>query len=449
MTTSNSPHDHADADCESKFETGVTSPLYLTDAIPGINGSIKDRPEDFLVEEIPLYRPSGSGEHIYLFVEKQGLTTLQLRDAIARHFRVDRRAIGHAGLKDKQAVTRQVISVHAPGRKPEDFPSFVHDRARVLWVDLHDNKLQRGHLAGNRFSIKVRGVDPMGVRHAKQALDLLARVGVPNRFGEQRFGYLMNNHLVGRALILGDYRRALDLILSPKVGAPKGSVDARAAYARADYQSAFELMPKVFKLERNALRSLSKGDGPDRAIRAIDQTAAGFFISSFQSAIFNAVLNDRVRSGTLDTLEAGDLAFVLKSRASFEVTDSELKEGAEALQSRLQSFELSPSGPMWGTTMPRAGGEVGEREWSALAQAGVGPKDIELCEQRDGLPMIGGDRRPLRIPLIDPEVEGGIDEHGAYIRCAFELPRGSFATTVMDEIMKIPSKQGVENGDGS
>lgn len=433
----------------SEFETGVTSPLYLTHEIPGTGGSIKNRPEDFLVDEIPLYKPSGSGEHVYLFVEKQGLTTLQLRDAIAHHFRVDRRAVGHAGLKDKHAVTRQVISVHTPGRNPEDFPSFQHDRARVLWVDLHENKLQRGHLAGNRFSIKVRGVDPMGVRHAKQSLDLLARIGVPNRFGEQRFGYLMNNHLVGRALILGDHQQALDLILSPKSGAPKGSIDARDAYARGDFESAYGEMPKVFKLERNALRSLSKGEGPERAIRAIDQTAAGFFISSFQSAVFNAILNDRVRSGTLDTLQAGDLAFVLKSRASFEVTRAELDEGGEELQSRLHSFELSPSGPMWGTTMARAGGEVGEREHSALAQAGVTPKDMELCEQRDGLPMIGGDRRPLRIPLLDPEVEGGMDEHGAYIRCAFELPRGSFATTVMDEIMKITSKQGVENGDGS
>ncbi len=99
--------------------------------------------------------------------------------------------------------------------------------------------------------------------------------------------------------------------------------------------------------------------------------------------------------------------------------------------------------------MPRAGGEVGERELGALAQADVSPKDMELCEQRDGLPMIGGDRRPLRIPVIDPEVEGGIDEHGSYIRCAFELPRGSFATTVMDEVMKTSTTQGVENGDGS
>jgi tRNA(Glu) U13 pseudouridine synthase TruD len=73
---------------------------------------------------------------------------------------------------------------------------------------------------------------------------------------------------------------------------------------------------------------------------------------------------------------------------------------------------------------------------------------MELCEQRDRLPMIGGDRRPLRIPVIDHEVEGGIDEHGAYIRCAFELPRGSFATTVMDEVMKTPALVG-EGSDGS
>jgi len=431
------------------FVCGVESPLYLTQDFPGIGGEIKQRPEDFLVEEIPLYPPSGEGEHIYLFIEKQGLTTLQLRDAVARHFKVDRRAVGHAGLKDKKAITRQVISVHTPGKTPEEFPSFQHDRARLLWVDLHDNKLQRGHLAGNRFSIKVRNVDPLKVRDTKQALDMLARFGVPNRFGEQRFGYLMNNHLVGRAIILGDHKLALDLILSPKAGAPKGSVDAREAYANGEYAQAAEQMPKVFKLERNALKALGRGDAPEKAIRAIDQTAAGFFISSFQSAVFNSVLNDRVRAGTVNKFELGDLAFVHKNRASFEVTQNELEKDTESLQTRLDRFEIAPSGPMWGTTMPRAGGEVDERELLALAQADVGPKDMVLCEQRDGLPMIGGDRRPLRIPLIDPEVEGGLDEHGAYIRCAFELPRGSFATTVMDEIMKISSQQGVENGDGS
>ncbi|MBL4697671.1 MAG: tRNA pseudouridine(13) synthase TruD, partial [Phycisphaerales bacterium] len=214
----------------SDFTTGADAPRYLTHEIPGIGGQLKARPQDFLVEEIPLYNPSGEGEHIFLFVEKQELTTLQLRDAISRHFKVKRKAIGHAGLKDKQAITRQVISIHTPGKTPEDFPSFVHDRARVMWVDVHDNQLKRGHLKGNRFSIKVRGVDPLQVRHAKAALDMLSEHGCPNRFGDQRFGFLMNNHLVGRAMILGDAQAAVDLILSPKKGAPKGSADARQAF---------------------------------------------------------------------------------------------------------------------------------------------------------------------------------------------------------------------------
>lgn len=431
------------------FSTGVTSPLYLTHEVAGIGGEIKQRPEDFLVEEIPLYTPSGEGEHIYMLVEKQGLSTLQLRDAIAHHFKVHRKSIGHAGLKDKHAVTRQVISVHAPGKVPEDFPSFQHDRARVLWVDLHHNKLQRGHLAGNRFSIKVRGVDPMSVRNAKRSLDMLKRVGVPNRFGVQRFGYLMNNHLVGRALIMGDFGQALELILAPHPNAPKGSINAREAYARGDFQSAAELMPKVFKVERYALLALARGEPPERAIRAIDPTAAGFFVSSFQSAVFNGVLNERVRSGTLDRLLGGDLAFVLKSRSTFLVSPEEASEAPEDLVSRMERFEISPSGPMWGTTMPRAGGDVGQLELDALAQAGVVTKDMELCEQRSDYPMIGGDRRPLRIPVIDPEVEGGIDEHGAYVRCAFELPRGSFATTVMDEVMKTELLLDLEGADGS
>ena len=117
-------------------------------------------------------------------------------------------------------------------------------------------------------------------------------------------------------------------------------------------------------------------------------------------------------------------------------------------QDRLANGEICASGPMWGTTMLRASGNIDQIELQALANTGVSTKDLQSCESRDRLPMIGGDRRPLRIPVIDPEIEGGVDEHGAYIRCAFELPRGSFATTVMDEIMKVdadPIGDGQEN----
>ena len=421
------------------FTTGSMTPRYLTNAIAGIGGTLKARPEDFLVEEIPLYNPSGDGEHLFLLVEKRGMTTLQLRDALSKHFKVKRQGIGHAGLKDKQAITRQVISIHIPGKTPEDFPSFVHEHASVLWVDLHDNKLKRGHLKGNRFSIKVRDVDPLTVRQAKASLDLLAKHGVPNRFGEQRFGTLKNNHLVGRALILGDAQGVLDLLLSPNPHAPANSNDARQAYADGRFRNGFELMPKVFKVERNLLRALSNDHPPAKALKAIDPTAAGFFISAFQSAVFNQVLDTRIELGTMDQLTPGDLAFVMKNRSVFAVSESELEASGSSFRDRIAGFELSPSGPMWGTSMDRSGGQTDEIECQALEQAGITPENLESCADTTTYPMMGGERRPMRIPVIDPGVEGGVDEYGPYIRCSFELPRGAFATTVMDEVMKSAS----------
>lgn len=427
----------------SHFDAQVSAPVYLTRAVPGVGGVIKQRDEDFIVDEIPLYEPCGDGEHIYLYVEKKGLSTIQMRDELARHFRVHPRSIGHAGLKDKRAITRQVVSIHTPGKTPENFPSFDHPRIGILWADLHRNKLQRGHLLGNRFSIKIRGVEPTMAVHAQKALAMLARTGVPNRFGVQRFGYLLNNHLVGRAMILGDAPGAIDLLLGLGPVVPELQREARSLFTAGDYAGALEAMPRMFKGERQALGVLARGGDASAALRAIDPTAAGFFISSFQSAVFNAVLNRRVLDGTLDRLLEGDLAFVIKSRAVFPVTSETL--GEADLVERLASFEIAPSGPMWGTTMRRASGEIGRIELGALDQIGVTPADMETCEGRDGYLMIGGDRRPLRIPLIDPEVEGGVDEHGAYVRCAFELPRGSFATTVMDEVMKVPLEE--EPGD--
>jgi len=431
------------------FDAAVAAPVYLTRDIPGTNGTLKNRPEDFQVQEIPLYQPAGTGEHIYMFIEKRGVSTLGLIAILARHFKVNKRSIGHAGLKDKYAITQQVMSVHTPGKTPEDFPLLDHPKLTVQWVDLHTNKLKRGHLAGNRFSIRIRDVDPTAVVHANRALQQLKTQGLPNRFGPQRFGLLQNNHQVGRAIIMGDPQHTIDLLCAPNPLAPKNQHDARDLYAAGNFPAAQEAMPKVFKIERRILGQLANGAKPEAAVAAIDQTAAGFYISAFQSAIFNQILNSRVQAETFAKLLPGDQAFILNSRRLFHVEQSDLDNSdTPNITTQLESGQISPSGPMWGTTMCRAKGEIDTIELQALANTGVSIKDLESCESRDRFPMIGGDRRPLRIPVIDPEVEGGVDEHGAYIRCAFELPRGSFATTVMDEIMKVEadlSEGGQEN----
>ncbi len=423
--------------------THVVAPRYLTQDVRGIGGVLKQFPEDFLVDEIPLYQPSGEGEHIYVCAEKRGMSTVEMIGVLARHFGVNRRQIGHAGLKDKHAITRQIVSIHAPGRSPEDFPMLEHPSVRIRWADLHTNKLKRGHLAGNRFSIRVRGVEPQRVREAQQSLGVLERTGVPNRIGIQRFGYLRNNHAVGRAIIMGDAEGALALILGPNERSPGAQVASREHYAAGDHRAAYEAWPKGYRAERQALHALAAGASHDEALREIDPTAASFFISSFQSAVFNAVLNKRVQAGTLGELLPGDVGFVHKSRATFLVDEPDAASGET--RGRVERFELSPSGPMWGAEMPRGAGETDRAEIGELSRIGVTPADLDRASALS-LEMLEGARRPLRIPVANVDVEGGVDEHGSYVRCAFELPRGSFATTVMDEVMKINPLEAQQGG---
>ena len=108
------------------------------------------------------------------------------------------------------------------------------------------------------------------------------------------------------------------------------------------------------------------------------------------------------------------------------------------MHQRLARIEVSPSGPMWGASMRRASGPAGQLEEQALAQAGVDFGMIERFVKNAGKHnLLEGARRPLRVPVIDPDIEGGVDAHGSYVRVAFELPRGSFATAVMEQIMGL------------
>jgi tRNA pseudouridine13 synthase len=411
----------------------VTPSQYQTAHIPGIGGEIKVRPEDFLVEEIPLYQPSGAGEHLYLFLQKRSLSTFEMLNIVADHFGVSKREIGFAGLKDKQAITRQVVSVHLPGRKFEEIPSFEHEKISVLWADMHANKLRRGHLAGNRFSIRVRGVKPTDVIHAGRILEHLARTGVANRLGRQRFGLLENNHLIGRLMINSDHQAAVRELLGPSALHPEVNREARAAYAEGRYEDAMGLLPRSAFAERTILRLLSRGSSIKRAFFAVDFTILGFYISAFQSAVFNRVADERVQAGTLDTLEPGDLAIKHANHAVFAV-DQSLADDPSTIE-RLRTLEISPSGPMWGADMKRSQGAVDQREVEALKACGVSVEQL-LDFAAKSRNLIAGERRPLRVPVVAPEYEGGMDEHGPYVRCAFELPKGSFATVVMEEIMK-------------
>jgi tRNA pseudouridine13 synthase len=414
-------------------DTHATPRTFVTHDIPPIGGTIKQRPEDFLVDEIPAYEPCGQGEHIYLLVQKRNLSTLELVHILARHFNVPPSDVGYAGLKDKHAITRQVVSIRATGKKIEDFPMIQDERVSVLWSDYHTNKLRPGHLKGNRFSIRIRNVKLPDVLHAKRVLDRLERTGVPNRFASQRFGLLQNNHLIGRAMIVRDFPRVLDELLGPSAAFPSQNAEARALYALGRYAEAIPLYPRTARAETFALRMLARGEKPSKIVYAIDPIVGRFMISAFQSAIFNAVLDERLAVGTFNAILPGDIAFKHDNGSIFAIDDATFAD--PATHERAAKLEISPTGPMWQGRMMRAAGERDAAERRALERLGVTPAHIEDFTKK-APQLIEGSRRPLRVPLIDPDVEGGVDEHGAYVRVAFELPRGCFATAVLPEIMK-------------
>ncbi len=161
-------------------------PPLLTADLPGIGGRIKTAPEDFEVEEIPAYEPSGQGEFLYLWIEKRGMGAEYFTRQVARRLEIPVAEVGTAGMKDRHAVTRQMVSV--PASAEPRLPQLEGDGIRVLRVGRHGNKLKPGHLHGNRFRILIRNIDPDTSARLPALLDRLRQNGLPNFYGSQRFG---------------------------------------------------------------------------------------------------------------------------------------------------------------------------------------------------------------------------------------------------------------------
>jgi tRNA pseudouridine13 synthase len=176
-------------------------PPLLTAGLAGTGGSIKQHPEDFDVEEIPAYDPSGQGEFLYLWVEKRDMGAEFFARQVAKRLGISPREVGTAGLKDRRAVTRQWVSV--PATSPEPVERVEGDGIRLLQVSRHSNKLRPGHLRGNRFNILIRNADPAASERIAPIVDQLRAHGLPNFYGAQRFGRQGETVLLGLDLLRG------------------------------------------------------------------------------------------------------------------------------------------------------------------------------------------------------------------------------------------------------
>jgi tRNA pseudouridine13 synthase len=369
------------------------TPSLLTADLPGIGGKIKTNPEDFEVEEIPAYEPSGVGDFLYLWIEKRDMGAEYFTRQIARRLDLPVGEIGTAGLKDRRAVTRQMVSL--PASVEARLPQLDGDGITVLRVSRHGNKLRPGHLHGNRFRILIRDTER-------------------GRDGEGREGEAP-----------AEPKAAQDMLV-------QGSGSAGASPSRPDAAPILERIrqhglpnfygPQRFGRDGETLQmglALLRSEKMPRPIR--NPFLKKLALSAAQSALYNHALAQRMRDGLLRRVLPGDVMCKIPFGGMFVAAN------LEAEQRRFDAREIVSAGPIFGRKTFAAKDEAAQREQSALSAFAL------TASSFDGFgKLLQGTRRHNLVYLAD--LAAGVEDAG--LRLSFTLPAGSYATVLLREIMK-------------
>ncbi|HRV82825.1 MAG TPA: tRNA pseudouridine(13) synthase TruD, partial [Planctomycetota bacterium] len=381
--------------------------------------SIKTQPDHFRVTELRAAPPSGEGEHLHLWVEKDSLSTDRAVRILGRALGRPAQAFGVCGMKDRHAVTRQWISVQ--GADPARLSELHSTHLRVLEWARDRAKLRRGGHAGNRFEVLLEGLDPARAQDLDAALRILAGQGLPNYFGAQRYGHGAINVALGRALCLGSNQEYLRLYLSARhlgpyereaeLQAVLGSED-KGAWRQAAHgwqQLPREAQALAKQMERRPL-------DVDSLLRTIPKAERRLHAHSLQSALFDLWLEERMQAPQWPAPIEGDCVGFAGQRDTTWVEDPNepLPPGARVL------------GPLFGGSMSVAHGAAHELEQRVLAAAGFQASDFGRGAHGD----LQGARRPMRAEV--GELGATWTPEGCWL--TFQLPPGSYATALLAQL---------------
>lgn len=338
------------------------SELHYLYGKPNAKADLRTQNSDFLVQEILPFAPTGEGEHHLLHIRKDGLNTVEVAKMLSSFAHVHPKEVTYAGQKDKNAVTEQWFGVRIPGKETPDWQKMNSDQLTLLSASRHGKKLRIGALAGNRFTLVLRNVSE--VEDVVARLEKIALLGVPNYFGEQRFGHDGKNIVFGRQMFTG------------------------------------------------------------RKVK--DRKKRSMYLSAVRSNLFNLASSARLAAHGAATL-AGDCVMLAGSKSYFtaEHWDGTLVE-------RLNNKDIQLSAPLWGRGEPLAQTDAAELEAAALAEYSV---------DRDGLEQAGlnQERRTL---LLEPQhLQYQVEDNTITLK--FALPSGSYATSVLRELVDYQDVQQV------
>jgi len=336
----------------------------------------KQNKDDFVVTEIPLYEFTGEGEHLVVKLRKKDLSTWDAVQILADTIGCKMRDIGYAGLKDKNAMTIQYISI--PKQFEEKINSFTHENIKILETVYHNNKLRVGHLKGNKFFIRLKRVTPMDAKKIEQVVSKIATYGIPNYFGFQRFGAYGDNHEKGKQIV-------------------------------------------------------------ERTLKERKRNLKQMYLNAYQSYLFNSWLSKRVEmSKLIDAFEPKEICEKLdlpldivkqmkKQKHPFKILPGELMshypfgrifnvENLEEEANKFNDRDRVPTGLL-----------PGKRVKQSIDLALKFEEEFNAKTQEDG---------SRRFAWIFPdEIESNYKEEKNWFEISFTLPKGSYATQVISEII--------------
>ncbi|WP_178139958.1 tRNA pseudouridine(13) synthase TruD [uncultured Campylobacter sp.] len=366
-------------------ETTTFKPLYALTHTP-IEAYFSKNSDDFVVREIPLYEFSGDGEHLIVEISKKDMTTQEALHVLSEVTGAKMRDFGYAGLKDKQGMTTQFISI--PRKFESNLANFSHEKIKILSLNVHKNKLRIGHLKGNSFFIRLKKVLPSNAKKLEQAFVSIDKMGYANYFGYQRFGKFGDNAETGLELL------------------KNGTINGKKS--------------KNVKLN-------------------------DFLISAYQSDLFNRWLSKRVEiSRFAQDFSLGELAQIypyfdnailknLKSQKRFfKLIEGEvlghyphgkcfLCEDLDAEGARFDARDITSCGLIAGAKAYEAQGAARAAEDQIFAQA------------NEYKAKMTGSRRFAWCYLEDTSYK--YNEEKAHFTINFTLQKGSYATVVLEEIL--------------
>jgi tRNA pseudouridine13 synthase len=415
------------------LELLLSMKYYASDA-EGIGGRLRSFPEDFLVEEIPLPEKGGTGgPFLICTLTKKNWELQHAIKEIAKRLGISHRRIGWAGTKDRNAITRQSISLYnvtaeqAAGIRLKDIT--LEPRGLV------NEALSLGDLQGNRFDIMIRKTDPCDLDSRVRLTTETTARGIPNYFGIQRFGATRPvTHLVGEWILKRDFEKAVVTYIGQEFpGEPEHVRSIRTAFSTSrDIPAALHDLPPQMSYERAMLHYLySHPEDYAGALSELPPKLLSMFVSAFQSYLFNCALSQRIDDGhsLSDPLE-GDRLIFANGR-----TDTVTAANMHAVSLHIRRGRCSIALFMPGKEQIVVKSE-GEAAVSALLEShGITADDFKSASAFVHTKFDGA-WRPI---ALKTDIESSVDT--TTVRLKFSLPPGHYATTVCREYMKADPVQ--------